>query len=96
MESNDLKIGVFLCHCGGNISDIIDLERVKESVDVDVIAEFTNLCSIKGRKIIRDNIIGEDLDRVVIAACSPESHVKTFQEYIQPLNPFLMDMANIR
>ena len=57
MESNDLKIGVFLCHCGGNISDIIDLERVKESVDVDVIAEFTNLCSIKGRKIIRDNII---------------------------------------
>lgn len=96
MESNDLKIGVFLCHCGGNISDIIDLERVKESVDVDVIAEFTNLCSIKGRKIIRDNIIGEDLDRVVIAACSPESHGKTFQEYIQPLNPFLMDMANIR
>lgn len=91
------KIGIFICHCGGNISDILDIEKIKESVkNVDVIEEYENLCSINGSKIIRNKIIEEDLDRVVIAACSPESHEKTFQEYIKPLNPYLMDMVNLR
>ena len=92
----DHKVGVFICHCGGNISDVLDIERIKESINVDVIEEYENLCSINGSKLIRDKIINENLDRVVIAACSPESHEKTFQEYIKPLNPYLMDMVNLR
>ncbi len=93
---DDLKVGVFLCECGGNISDIIDLDKVREELDVDFIGQFENLCSLNGRKIIRDAIFDHDLDRVVVAACSPISHEKTFQDYVKPLNPYLMDMANIR
>lgn len=93
---DDLKIGVFLCECGGNISDTIDLDEVKAALDVEFIGQFENLCSLNGRKIIRDAIFDHDLDRVVVAACSPISHEKIFQDYIKPLNPYLMDMANIR
>ena len=93
---DDLKVGVFLCECGGNISDVIDLDEVKDSLDVEFIGQFENLCSLNGRKIIRDAIFDHDLDRVVVAACSPISHEKTFQDYVKPLNPYLMDMANIR
>ncbi len=93
---DDLKVGVFLCECGGNIADIVDLDKVREELDVEFIGQFENLCSLNGRKIIRDAIFDHDLDRVVVAACSPISHEKTFQDYVKPLNPYLMDMANIR
>ena len=93
---NDLKVGVFLCECGGNISDTIDLDEVRNSLDVEFIGQFENLCSLNGRKIIRDAIFDYNLDRAVVAACSPISHEKTFQDYVKPLNPYLMDMANIR
>ena len=53
---DDLKIGVFLCECGGNISDTIDLDEVKAALDVEFIGQFENLCSLNGRKIIRDAI----------------------------------------
>ena len=95
-DTSDLRVGVFICRCGGNISDMIDIEKVKDSLDVAVVEDFVNLCSLNGRKIIRDGIINKNLDRVVIAACSPISHEKTFQDYIQPLNPYLMDMVNLR
>lgn len=93
---SDLKVGVFICECGGNISDIVDIDKVKSSLDVEVVEQFENLCSLNGRNIIREAIFEHDLDRVVIAACSPISHEKTFQDYVQPLNPYLIDMANIR
>lgn len=95
-NQSDLRVGVFICKCGGNISEVIDIEKVKSSLDVEVVEEFENLCSLNGRKIIRDAIINKHLDRVVVAACSPISHEKTFQEYIKPLNPYLMDMTNLR
>ncbi len=93
---DDLKVGVFLCECGGNIADTVDLNKVREELDVEFIGQFENLCSLNGCKIIRDAIFDIGLDRVVVAACSPISHEKTFQDYIKPLNPYLMDMANIR
>ena len=43
---DDLKIGVFLCECGGNISDTIDLDEVKAALDVEFIGQFENLCSL--------------------------------------------------
>ena len=90
------KVGVFICHCGGNISDTIDMERLRSSTNATVVEEFENLCSINGRKLIRGSIIQENLDRIVVAACSPITHEKTFQNYINPLNPYLLEMANIR
>ena len=94
--SDNLKVGVFLCECGGNISDVVDLDEVRSALDVEVVEQFENLCSLNGRKLIRDAIIEHHLDRVVVAACSPVSHERTFRDYVKPLNPYLMDMANIR
>lgn len=93
---SSIDVGVFLCRCGGNISDTVDIERLKASIDAKVVKEFENLCSIKCQKNIRDIILEEDLDRVVIAACSPITHEKTFRNHVAPLNPYLLEMANIR
>ncbi len=93
---SSIDIGVFLCKCGGNISDTVDIERLKTSIDAKVVKEFENLCSIKCQKNIRDIILEEELDRVVIAACSPITHEKTFRNQVAPLNPYLLEMANIR
>ena len=72
------------------------MERLKSSINATVVEEFENLCSINGRKLIRDRIIQENLNRIVVAACSPVTHEKTFQNYVAPLNPYLLEMANIR
>ncbi|MDD3409104.1 MAG: hypothetical protein PHX85_05690, partial [Methanobacteriaceae archaeon] len=68
-SNSDLRIGVFICKCGGNISDKVDINRLIDEIDANVIEVYTNLCSLNGRKIIRDNIITKHLDRVVIVAC---------------------------
>ncbi|MEN4019015.1 MAG: ferredoxin:CoB-CoM heterodisulfide reductase subunit HdrA [Methanobacterium sp.] len=93
---SSIDIGVFLCKCGGNISDTVDIERLSSSIDAKVVKEFENLCSIKCQKNIRDIILEEELDRAVIAACSPITHEKTFRNHVAPLNPYLLEMANIR
>ena len=93
---SSIDIGVFLCRCGGNISDTVDIERLKSSIDAKVVKDFENLCSIKCQKNIRDIILEEDLDRAVIAACSPITHEKTFRNQVAPLNPYLLEMANLR
>ena len=94
------RVGVFLCHCGGNISDNVDLDKIEEKLseneEICSIKHHENLCSLQGRNIIKEQILRKDLDRVVIAACSKITHGKTFQEYIKPLNPYLYEMPNIR
>ena len=42
----DLKVGVFICECGGNISDTVDIQKVKDSLNVEVVEQFVNLCSL--------------------------------------------------
>ena len=93
---SSIDIGVFLCRCGGNISDTVDIEKLASSIDAKVVKDFENLCSMKCQKNIRDIILEEELDRVVIAACSPITHEKTFRNHIAPLNPYLLEIANIR
>lgn len=93
---SSIDIGVFICRCGGNISDNIDIDRVKSSIDAKVVEEFENLCSVKCQKSIRDIILEKGLDRVVIAACSPITHEKTFRNHVKPLNPYLLEIVNIR
>lgn len=98
--SDKKRIGVFLCHCGGNISDYVDLNEIEKNLsgneEICSIKHHQNLCSLEGKKIIKDQILREDLDRVVISACSKITHGATFQKYIKPLNPYLYEMPNIR
>lgn len=98
--SDKKRIGVFLCHCGGNISDYVDLNEIEKNLsgneEICSIKHHQNLCSLEGKKIIKDQILREDLDRVVISACSKITHGTTFQKYIKPLNPYLYEMPNIR
>ncbi len=90
------RVGVFICRCGGNISDTIDIERLKSSLDANFVEDYENLCSLNCRRHIREEIMEQNLDRVVIAACSPLTHLKTFQNYADPLNPSMVEMVNLR
>ena len=96
------RIGVFVCHCGMNIASTVDVEKVVEyarSIPGVVTAEsYTYMCSDPGQDMIRENIKKFDLDRVVVASCSPRLHEITFREVLKSvgLNPYCFEMANIR
>jgi heterodisulfide reductase subunit A2 len=97
------KIGVYVCHCGSNIAGMVDVEEVarwagKNIKDVVVSRDYKFMCSSLGQQMIEDDIKKEGLTRVVVAACSPHLHEKTFRRACQNagLNPYLFEMANIR
>ncbi len=96
------RIGVYVCHCGGNISDVVDVEEVARFAsrlpDVVVVRSITHMCSESGQRAILDDIRQHRLDRVVVAACSPQFQGRTFEKVLQKagLNPALVEMANIR
>ena len=96
------RIGVFICHCGSNIAATVDVKRVAETVgqlpDVVFATDYMFMCSEPGQKLIQDAIRDYHLDRVVVSACSPTMHFKTFSGAIQRggLNPYMLEMANIR
>lgn len=97
------KTGVYLCQCGGNISNTVDLDKVEEHIkkeqgeDVKV-KIFSHMCSGAGQKLIKDDIESGELDRVVVAACSPQFHEKTFKSAMEKggLNPYVLEIANLR
>jgi heterodisulfide reductase subunit A-like polyferredoxin/coenzyme F420-reducing hydrogenase delta subunit len=92
------RVGVFICHCGDNIRGPIDLERLKASVEATCVEDYPYLCSAEGQALIRSKIGEMGLERVVVAACSPNVHEHTFRECVKEagLNPYLLDIANIR
>jgi len=96
------RIGVFVCHCGINISSTVDVERVARTVGEDAEVAFATdykyMCSDPGQQLIREAIAGHDLDGVVVAACSPSMHEKTFRRTVEVagLNPYCCEIANIR
>ncbi len=96
------RTGVFVCSCGPNIGDRIDIEKIADevsSIDGVVLAETHGLlCSPDGKKYLASRITEYKLERVVIAACSPREHEITFMKVCETagLNPFMMQMANIR
>lgn len=95
-----VKIGVYLCRCGGNISDIIDLKDVEDSVKgmVEVVNTQDYLCSSAGQERIKRDIEKGRINRVVICACSPKLHLETFKNMAREsgLNPSLLEIVNIR
>jgi len=97
-----VRIGVYVCHCGGNISEVVDVEEVAraagEQGDVVVSRDYEHMCSDAGQKLIADDIKEHGLDRVVVAACSPQFQGGTFMRVLETsgLNPHVLEMANVR
>ena len=96
------RIGVYVCHCGTNISHTVDVRAVTAHAaalpGVLVAREYRYMCSDPGQEIIRRDIEEQGLTRVVVASCSPLMHETTFRKVCDEagLNPFLFQMANIR
>jgi heterodisulfide reductase subunit A len=100
--SEDLRIGVFVCECGRNIAGTVDCEAVRAHAatlpDVVVTQRNRYTCSDPGQQEIKRAIAEHNLNRVVVASCSPRLHEPTFRGCLAQsgLNPYLLDMANIR
>jgi heterodisulfide reductase subunit A len=96
------RIGVFVCHCGINIADTVDVERVAEEIreypGVAYAVEYKYMCSDPGQNLIKEAIRDHNLDGVVVAACSPTMHETTFRKTTasEGLNPYQCEIANIR
>ena len=102
MEKKLPKIGIFVCECGGNIGDVVDVKSVVETVkgwDGVAVAKYHKyLCSKPAQEMILDAVKKENLDRVVVASCTPRMHLATFQNVLERggLNPFMLEFVNIR
>jgi heterodisulfide reductase subunit A len=100
--SENLRIGVFVCDCGSNIAGVVDTETVRQYAsglgDVVVAVRNKYTCAEPGQQEIRRVIHEYNLNRVVVASCSPASYEPIFRKCIQGagLNPYLLEMANIR
>jgi heterodisulfide reductase subunit A len=98
----ELRVGVFVCHCGLNIAGTVDVHAVAEYAktlsDVVFVKENRYTCADPGQDEIRKAIVQNGLNRIVIAACSPRMHESTFRRTVAEagLNSFLYEMANIR
>ena len=96
------RIGVFICHCGHNIAGTVNIPEVCEAAKAIPGVVFTDdtmyACSEVGQASIRRAIMEQDLDRVVIGACSPRMHENTFRKVVTSagLNPYLLENANLR
>ncbi len=94
------KIGVYLCRCGGNISDVVDLQAVAESLKKENVTVNIQdyLCSSQGQGKIKNDIEKGRVDRVVLGSCSPKLHLETFRDMAKKagLNPNLLEISNIR
>lgn len=101
-SSKEIRIGVYVCHCGTNIAGTIDVKEIVKHAsrfpNVVVAKEYTYVCSDAGQALIKKDISEFKLNRVVVAACSPTLHESTFRKCIEDagLNKYLITMANIR
>ena len=96
------RIGMYICWCGNNIAKMVDVEALAEEMEsmpnVVVSKNYKYMCSDPGQDLIIKDIKESNLNRVVVAACSPRIHEMTFRKALQNagLNPYLFQMANIR
>ena len=96
------RIGVFICHCGTNIGGVVNVPKVVEFAKTlpNVVYADDNLftCSNDTQEIIKEKIKEHNLNRVVVASCTPRTHEPLFRHTVREagLNPYLFEMANIR
>ena len=102
MVQDEPRIGVFVCHCGTNIAGVVDVEEVAQYALTlkNVVHSQTNLytCSDAGINSIKEGIKKYNLNRVVVASCTPRTHEPLFRRTCQEagVNPFLFEFVNIR
>ena len=99
------RIGVYICHCGTNIAGVVDVadvskwagEKLADS-GVVISRDYKFMCSSLGQELIQKDIKEQKLTRVVVAACSPHLHEKTFRNACKGagLNPYLCELVSIR
>ncbi len=100
--SEELRIGVFLCHCGSNIAGVLDIDKMQAEIEKldDVVFVGQNMfsCADPGVAQIKQSIVEHKLNRVVVAACTPRTHEPIFREACEQagINKYLFEMANIR
>ena len=100
MKNN--RIGVYICMCGSNIAKIVDTEAVAKFAsglpNVVTAKSYKYMCSNPGQEMITQDIKDNQLNRVVVAACSPNMHERTFRNALKSagINQYLLEMANIR
>ncbi len=96
------KVGVYVCHCGGNIGDAVDVKQVCEQArrapGVVVAREHMFMCSDPGQEMIIEDLKSGLVDQVVVASCSPSLHETTFRSVMvrAGANPYLYEHANLR
>jgi heterodisulfide reductase subunit A len=96
------RIGVFVCWCGANIASSVDVNKVVEEIkkepDVEFAINYMYMCSDPGQQLVKDHIVEDNLNGVVVCSCSPRMHENTFRKAAASvgLNPFLVEIANIR
>jgi heterodisulfide reductase subunit A len=96
------KVGVYVCYCGGNISDAVDVEKVCEQArkvpGVAVARSNMFMCSDPGQEMIIEDLKSGLVDRVVVASCSPSLHETTFRQTMARagVNPYVYEQANLR
>ncbi len=101
-NSEEMRIGVYVCHCGKNIAGVIPVDEVAEwASSLPGVVHATDTlyaCADSGQTLIKEDIKKHNLNRVVVAACSVRMHEATFRGAVSEagMNPFLMEMANIR
>lgn len=102
VSKEPISIGVFVCHCGVNIGGYLDVKAVVEYAKTLPFVEFATdslyTCSVDAQKVIAEKIKEYNLNRVVVASCTPRTHEPLFQSVLVKagLNPYLFAMANIR
>ncbi len=96
------RIGVFVCWCGANIAETVDIEKAYKTIakipGVVLSTDYKYLCSDPGQDLVKDAIKEHQLTGVVVASCSPRMHEPTFRKAAAAagLNPYMLEMANIR
>jgi heterodisulfide reductase subunit A len=96
------RIGVYICHCGVNISQNVRIDDLRQFAKglpgVRVAENYMYMCSEPGQEMIRKDITENRLNRIVVVACSPRMHEPTFRNAMKGagLNPYCLEMANIR
>ena len=104
-EKKNERVGVYVCHCGSNIAGVVDVVDVAKWAQeklgpqgVIIAREYKFMCSSLGQELIEKDIKELGLTRVVVAACSPHLHEKTFRTAAKNagLNPYLVELASIR
>jgi len=101
-NTDEIRIGVYVCNCGLNIAGTVDCEAVAAYAErlpgVVVSRNDAYLCSEPGQQLIRKDIAEQGVNRVVVGSCSPRLHEPTFRQCLAEagLSPYLLEMANLR